>query len=70
MLRVKYFENKNNLNINELIAKRTGCFVVVDTNSFQLQITVTVVNTGWINAMFVGNYFPELERIFFGLAPD
>jgi hypothetical protein len=35
-------------------------FVEVDVDSLELEIGVTVVSTGWVNTMFVGNDFPEL----------
>jgi len=35
-------------------------FVVVDVDSLELEIRVSVVGTGWVNTMFVGNDFPEL----------
>jgi len=38
----------------------TSGFVVVDVDSFQLQIGISVVGTGRINTVFVGNDFPEL----------
>ena len=38
----------------------TGGFVVVDVDSLELEIGVTVVGTSWVNAVLVGNDFPEL----------
>jgi hypothetical protein len=38
----------------------TGGFIVIDVDSFQLQIGITSVGTGGVNAVFIGNYFPEL----------
>jgi len=38
----------------------TGGLVVVDIDSLQLQIGITVVGTGRINTVFIGNDFPEL----------
>ena len=35
-------------------------FVIVDVDSLELEIGVTVVGTGWVNTMFVGDDFPEL----------
>merc|ERR1719199_1326789 len=37
----------------------TGGFVVVDVDSLELEIRVTVVGTGWVNSVFVGDDFPE-----------
>jgi len=33
--------------------------VVVDVDSLELEIRVTVVGTGWVNSVFVGDDFPE-----------
>jgi hypothetical protein len=38
----------------------TSGFVKVDVDSFQLEIGITVVGTGRINTVLVGNDFPEL----------
>jgi len=38
----------------------TSGLVVVDIDSFQLKIRISVVGTGRINTVFVGNDFPEL----------
>lgn len=37
------------------------CLIVIDVDAFQLQIRVSVVRSGRVNAMLVGNDFPELE---------
>ena len=37
----------------------SGSFVVVDVDSLELEIGVTVVGTGWVNSVFVGDDFPE-----------
>ena len=37
----------------------TGGFVVVDVDSLELEIRVTVVGTGGVNTVFVGDDFPE-----------
>jgi hypothetical protein len=37
----------------------TGGLVVVDVDSLELEIRVTVVGTGWVNSVFVGDDFPE-----------
>ena len=38
----------------------TGGLVVVDVDSLELEIGVTVVATGWVNTVLVGDDFPEL----------
>merc|ERR1740138_978390 len=38
----------------------TGGFVVVDVDTFELEIGVTVVRTGGVNSVFVRDDFPEL----------
>ena len=38
----------------------TGGFVVVDVDSLELEIGVTVVGTGGVNSVFIGDDFPEL----------
>ena len=38
----------------------TGGFVVVDVDSFQLEVGVTVVGTGWVDTVLIGDDFPEL----------
>ena len=42
--------------------KRTGRFIVIDVDSFELKIGITVVGTGRIDAMFIGDDFPELRE--------
>jgi len=37
----------------------TSGLVVVDVDSLELEIRVTVVGTGWVNSVFVGDDFPE-----------
>ena len=37
----------------------TSGFVVLDVDSLELEIGVTVVGTGWVNSVFVGDDFPE-----------
>lgn len=37
-----------------------SCFVIVNVNSFELKIGVTVVRAGRVNTMFIGNDLPEL----------
>ena len=37
----------------------TGGFVVVNVDSLELEIRVTVIGTGWVNSVFVGDDFPE-----------
>ena len=38
----------------------TSGFVVVDVDSLELEVGVTVVGTSWVNSVFVGDDFPEL----------
>ena len=38
----------------------SGGFVEVDVDSLELEIGVSVVGTGWVNTMFVGDDLPEL----------
>jgi hypothetical protein len=38
----------------------TSGFIVVHIDSLELKIAVSVVGTSWVNAMFVGDDFPEL----------
>ena len=38
----------------------TGGFVVVDVDSLELEIRVTVVATGWVNTVLIGDDLPEL----------
>ena len=37
----------------------TGSFVIVDVDSLELEIRVTVIGTGWVNSVFVGDDLPE-----------
>ena len=39
----------------------TSSFVVVDVDSLKLEVGVAVVRTGWVNAVLVGDDFPELS---------
>jgi len=36
-------------------------FVVVNVDSFQLKIWVSVISTSWVNTVFIWNDFPELS---------
>ena len=38
----------------------TGGLVVVDVDSLELEIGVTVIATGWVNTVLIGDDFPEL----------
>ena len=38
----------------------TSGFVGVDVDSLELEIRVTVVGTGWVNTVLIGDNFPEL----------
>ena len=37
----------------------SGSFVIVDVDSLELEIRVTVIGTGWVNSVFVGDDLPE-----------
>merc|ERR1712227_878358 len=37
----------------------TSGLVVVDVDSLELEIRITVVGTGWVNTVFIGDDFPE-----------
>lgn len=39
-----------------------GRFVVVDIDAFQLELTVAMVGAGGVNAVLVGDDFPELKQ--------
>lgn len=39
----------------------TGSLVVVDGNPFQLQIAVPMVDPGLVDAVLLGDHFPELQ---------
>jgi hypothetical protein len=38
----------------------SGGFVVINVDSFQLEIRISVVGTGWVDSVFVGDDLPEL----------
>jgi hypothetical protein len=38
----------------------TGSLVEVHIDSLKLEIGVSVIGTGWVNTMLIGNNFPEL----------
>ena len=38
----------------------TGGFVIVDVDSLELEIGITVIGTGWVNTVLVGDDLPEL----------
>ena len=40
----------------------SGCFVVVDVDAFKLKVRVAVVGAGRVDAVLVGDDFPELKR--------
>lgn len=40
----------------------TCSFIIVHGDAVQLQVAVTVVGTGGVNAMFITDYLPELPR--------
>ena len=37
----------------------SGGFVIVNVDSLELEIGITVIGTGWVNTMFVGDDLPE-----------
>ena len=39
----------------------TGGLIVVDADSFELEVGVAVVRASWVNAVLVGDYLPELS---------
>ena len=39
----------------------TCSFIIINVYSFQLKVGITVVCASWIDAMFVGDNFPELQ---------
>merc|ERR1719291_551745 len=38
----------------------SGSFVVVDVDSLELEVGVSVVGTGWVDSVLIGDDFPEL----------
>ena len=40
----------------------SGGFVVINVDPFKLEVGVSVVSTGRVDAMLVGDDFPELKR--------
>ena len=38
------------------------CFIVVDVDPLQLQIAVTMIGAGGVNAVLIRDDFPELEK--------
>jgi len=48
----------------------TGGLVIVDVDSFELEIGVTVVSTGWVDTVFVGDDLPELGALLFAVQAD
>ena len=39
----------------------TSGFVVIDVNSFQLEVRISVICSGWVNSVFIRNDFPEFS---------
>jgi hypothetical protein len=37
----------------------TGSFVIVDVDSLKLEVGVTVIGTGWVDTVLIGDNFPE-----------
>ena len=46
-----------------IFAILTSGLIVVDVDSLQLKVRITVVRASGINAVFVGDDLPELKRI-------
>jgi len=40
---------------------RTGCFIEIDVDSFQLQVWRSRKQSSRINTMFIWDYFPKLR---------
>lgn len=38
-----------------------GSLIVVDVDALQLEVGVSVVGASWVNAVLIGDDFPELE---------
>lgn len=43
--------------------KFTWGFIVVDIDPVQLQVTVTVVCTRWVNTVLITDHLPKLEKM-------
>ena len=39
----------------------SSSFIKIDIDSFKLKIGVTVIGTGWIDSVFIGDNFPEFS---------
>lgn len=49
--------------VSTLLATLPTCgLVVVDIDSFQLEVTIPMIGPGGVDAVFVTDNFPELER--------
>lgn len=48
--------------LSTICSKPTGCFIVVHADTFQLQVRLSVVDTGGVNSMLLGDDFPELWK--------
>ena len=42
-------------------------FIVVHIDALQLEVRVTVVGAGWVNAVLVWDHLPELKKIQYDL---
>lgn len=47
--------------ISKYVLNLTRSFVVIDIYPVQLQVTVTVVCTSWVNAMLITDHLPKLK---------
>lgn len=50
----------------EFVNKNQGCsrltwgFIVVDIDPVQLQVTVTMISTSWVNTVLITDHLPKL----------
>ena len=40
----------------------TGGFIVINVDALQLEVGSALIRTGWVDAMFIGNDFPKLQK--------
>ena len=48
------------LNVVRMLVNLTSGLIVVYIDSLELEITVTVVGTSWVDTVLIRDYFPEL----------
>ena len=39
----------------------TSSFVIIDVDSFELEVGITMISTGWVDSVFIGDDFPEFS---------